>query len=195
MELLLCSLIGYAFGCIQSSYIFVKCFEKADIRSKGSGNAGTMNTFLSFGKTLGAIVLFCDMLKTIISCLLCTVIIKSVDPVTIISFCSIGVFLGHCFPFWLGFRGGKGVAVAISFALILDIRIFLISIIVAGAFGIILHSATYSSYTFAVMLFVSTVCFGYPGAVIVCVLAESLLISYLHIKPHLFQKSELHSKR
>lgn len=182
MENLLCLLVGYTFGCLQSSYILVKRFAGIDIRSKGSGNAGTMNTFLNFGKTPGVIVLLCDMLKTIVACILCILAFSHTDPSKITAVCSLGVFLGHCFPFWLGFGGGKGIAVALSFALILDIRVFLISAIVAGIFGLALHSATYSSYTFAIMLFVCTANFGYGGTVMLCVFIESLLIVVLHLK-------------
>ncbi len=194
MKLLFCVLIGYAFGCVQTSYILIKRIANEDIRSKGSGNAGTMNTLLSFGKTPGVIVLFSDILKTMIPCILCARIFTGIEFNTAISFCALGVFVGHCFPFWLGFRGGKGVAIAIAFSFILDIRVFLISTFIAGIFGLMLRSATYSSYTFAIMLFVCAASFGYSGSVLVCILIESLLMIYLHIRYNSVYKYKSHSK-
>ena len=182
MKFILCFLIGYVFGNFQSSYIFVKRFKNLDVRSLGSGNAGTMNTLLNVSETLGALVLFCDMLKTIIPAIICTVLFGEADVASIISISSLGVFIGHCFPFWLKFKGGKGVAVAVAFALTLDIRIFLIAVIVAGVFGLLIKSATYGSYTFAIMLFVCSVDFGYGKWVVLSVFVQSLTIVLLHIK-------------
>lgn len=173
--------VGYFFGCFQSSYIFVKAFKKKDIRSVGSGNAGTMNTFLSFGENLGAVVLFCDILKTIIPSILCVLLFNNVDTQTTIAVCSLGVFLGHCFPFWLKFKGGKGVAVAVAFALTLDLRVFAVSIVISGIFGLLTKSATYGSYTFAIMLFVSSVTFGHERSIIVSAFLQSALIVLLHL--------------
>lgn len=182
MNLVFSLIIGYVFGNFQSAYIFVKLFKKQDIRKIGSGNAGTMNTLLNVGETLGALVLFCDMIKTVIPAIICTVLFGEADLSAVISFSSLGVFLGHCFPVWLGFKGGKGVAVAVAFALTLDIRIFLISVIVAGIFGLLVKSATYGSYTFAIMLFVCAVDFGYENWVIISAFIQSLTIALLHIK-------------
>lgn len=182
MEQFLCISIGYLFGNFQSSYIFVRLFKNKDIRDIGSGNPGTMNTLLNVNRTLGAIVLFCDMLKTIIPSIICTIIFPGVESIDAVALCSLGVFLGHCFPFWLSFKGGKGVAVAVAFALTIDLRVFLVSVIVAGVFGFLLKSATYGSYTFAIMLFVCAVDFNHSLIVILCALIQSVGIAVLHIK-------------
>lgn len=182
MEQFLCISIGYLFGNFQSSYIFVKLFKNKDIRDIGSGNPGTMNTLLNVNRTLGALVLFCDMLKTIIPSIICTIIFPGVESIDAVALCSLGVFLGHCFPFWLSFKGGKGVAVAVAFALTIDLRVFLVSVIVAGVFGFLLKSATYGSYTFAIMLFVCAVDFNHSLIVILCALIQSVGIAVLHIK-------------
>ena len=182
MEQFLCISIGYLFGNFQSSYIFVRLFKNKDIRDIGSGNPGTMNTLLNVNRTLGALVLFCDMLKTIIPSIICTIIFPGVESIDAVALCSLGVFLGHCFPFWLSFKGGKGVAVAVAFALTIDLRVFLVSVIVAGVFGFLLESATYGSYTFAIMLFVCAVDFNHSLIVILCALIQSVGIAVLHIK-------------
>ena len=182
MEQFLCISIGYLFGNFQSSYIFVRLFKNKDIRDIGSGNPGTMNTLLNVNRTLGALVLFCDMLKTIIPSIICTIIFPGVESIDAVALCSLGVFLGHCFPFWLSFKGGKGVAVAVAFALTIDLRVFLVSVIVAGVFGFLLKSATYGAYTFAIMLFVCAVDFNHSLIVILCALIQSVGIAVLHIK-------------
>lgn len=182
MEQFLCISIGYLFGNFQSSYIFVRLFKNKDIRDIGSGNPGTMNTLINVNRTLGALVLFCDMLKTIIPSIICTIIFPGVESIDAVALCSLGVFLGHCFPFWLSFKGGKGVAVAVAFALTIDLRVFLVSVIVAGVFGFLLKSATYGSYTFAIMLFVCAVDFNHSLIVILCALIQSVGIAVLHIK-------------
>lgn len=182
MEQFLCISIGYLFGNFQSSYIFVRLFKNKDIRDIGSGNPGTMNTLLNVNRTLGVLVLFCDMLKTIIPSIICTIIFPGVESIDAVALCSLGVFLGHCFPFWLSFKGGKGVAVAVAFALTIDLRVFLVSVIVAGVFGFLLKSATYGSYTFAIMLFVCAVDFNHSLIVILCALIQSVGIAVLHIK-------------
>lgn len=189
MEQLLCVLIGYLFGNFQSSYIFVWLFKNKDIREIGSGNPGTMNTLLNVNRTLGVLVLFCDMLKTIIPSIICTILFAQVESLDAIALCSLGVFLGHCFPFWLAFKGGKGVAVAVAFALTVDLRIFIVSVIVAGIFGLLVKSATYGSYTFAIMLFVCAVDFDHSLVVTLCALAQSIGIVLLHVKRNSAAKS------
>ena len=189
MEQFLCISIGYLFGNFQSSYIFVRLFKNEDVRNIGSGNPGTMNTLLNVNKTLGALVLFCDMLKTIIPSIICTIVFPGVESVDAIALCSLGAFLGHRFPFWLAFRGGKGVAVAVAFALTVDLRIFLVSVIVAALFGLLLKSATYGSYTFAIMLFVCAVDFDHSLVVILCALVQSIGIVLFHVKGRSAAKS------
>ncbi len=182
MEKIFCIIIGYFFGCFQSAYIIIKHFEGVDIRKIGSGNAGMTNTYINYGKLPALLVLFCDIMKTILSAIICTVLVPHLNSITAISLSCLGTALGHNFPFWLGFKGGKGVAVAVATSLVLDVRIFLISILTAALFSLLVKSATYGSYTFAIMLFVSTAVFGYDPIVIMCILIQSILITVLHVK-------------
>lgn len=182
MEAILFVLVGYLFGSFQSSYIFVKLKTGKDIRNDGSQNAGTANTFVLYGKAMALAVLFFDMMKTFAASLVCLLIAKRTDPFAVISLSCLGATLGHNFPFWLSFKGGKGVACAAAFALALDVRIFFVSIIVAAMFAYLLKSLTYGAFTFAMMLFVSTVDFGYETVVALCVLAVSLMVVLLHFR-------------
>ncbi|MCM1364052.1 MAG: glycerol-3-phosphate acyltransferase [Faecalibacterium sp.] len=180
MEILICTLIGYLLGSFQSSYVFVKMIYKTDIRNVGSGNAGMTNTLMNFGKTTAMLVLFCDIMKTIIATLICTVIMPKADSLSVISMTCLGVALGHNFPFWLKFKGGKGVAVAVATALVLDIRIFLIAIFTAAIFSWLTKSASYGSYTFAIMIFICSMVLGYKPIIWLSILIQSFMITALH---------------
>ena len=106
-------LIGYAFGCLQTSYIIGKLFYKIDIRQHGSGNAGATNATRVMGKKFGLITLLFDLLKGLLVVLLCSIIFRNNETInldTIKIYAAIGAVIGHCYPFFLGFKGGKGVA-------------------------------------------------------------------------------------
>lgn len=107
-----CLLGGYLFGLIQTSYIYGR-LNGIDIREHGSGNAGTTNALRVLGKKAGIIVFFGDLLKAFFACLITRIIINGIYPDEIymfIAYTGIGVVLGHNFPFYLKFRGGKGIA-------------------------------------------------------------------------------------
>jgi glycerol-3-phosphate acyltransferase PlsY len=106
-------LIGYVFGCFQTSYIYGR-LHGIDIREHGSGNAGTTNSLRVLGKKAGAIVLICDILKTGLAMVLVRLLFKSSYPeissYLLPVYAAAGTILGHNFPFYLGFKGGKGIA-------------------------------------------------------------------------------------
>lgn len=109
---LICLLIGYAFGCFQTAYIYGK-LHGIDIRKHGSGNAGTTNSLRVLGKKAGIIVLLCDMLKTGLAIVLVRLLFgEQYGDILylLIMYAAAGAILGHNFPFYLGFKGGKGIA-------------------------------------------------------------------------------------
>ncbi|SEP89571.1 acyl-phosphate glycerol-3-phosphate acyltransferase [Lachnospiraceae bacterium RM5] len=129
---ILCIFIGYFFGLLQTSYLYGK-IKNIDIRDFGSGNAGTTNAMRVLGKKAGLITFLGDVLKAII----CTIVIYFIfinyydkDFVFILRvYSGIGVILGHNFPFYMGFKGGKGIAAAGGVILGLgDIKIILIEL-------------------------------------------------------------------
>lgn len=103
---IICILIGYCLGCIQTAY-FVSMAMKKDIRKYGSGNLGTTNALRVLGKKAGAVTFLCDVVKGIVAFCICYAIYKS-NVAGI--YASLGVMLGHDFPFYLKFKGGKGIA-------------------------------------------------------------------------------------
>jgi len=109
---LICILIGYVFGLFQTSYLYGR-IKHIDIRNYGSGNAGTTNALRTLGRKAGLITLTGDILKPIIAMAICYFIFRdgSPDSVKALSLYSgAGAVLGHVFPAYLGFRGGKGIA-------------------------------------------------------------------------------------
>lgn len=103
-------LIAYLLGSIPFGFIIAKLFFKEDIRASGSGNIGATNAMRQFGTGVGILVLALDILKGVAAVLVAKHLLPSHSPeLAIAAFCAI---LGHVFPIWLGFKGGKGVAVA-----------------------------------------------------------------------------------
>ncbi len=109
---IICLVIGYCLGLIQTSYILGR-IRGIDIREHGSGNAGTTNTLRVMGRGAGALVLLVDMAKAVIAVFLAWLIFHNShsDMIFVLKiYAGAGVVLGHDFPFYLKFRGGKGIA-------------------------------------------------------------------------------------
>lgn len=135
------AIIAYAIGSINFSVIFSRKFAGFDVREKGSGNAGTTNMLRSVGKKAAIITLICDILKGVISILIAILIgniVKNVDKALLVQIAGIFVVLGHTFPIFFEFRGGKGVATALGIILLTNWQIGLICLL----FGIVLIALT-----------------------------------------------------
>lgn len=115
---ILSALIGYAFGSFPSAYVLVKWKYRIDIRRAGSGNVGTMNVFdVTGSRTLGVAVLTIDMLKgTLPVLIVLTAISEQFELLAIAGLCAI---IGHSFPVWLGFKGGRGLATTAGVMLVI----------------------------------------------------------------------------
>ena len=124
-------IIGYFIGKIETGYIFGK-IHKMDIRNYGSGNAGATNTLRVLGAKAGLVVFLGDFCKSLIPCLVVRFIFRDNVSLSYIYmlYIGLGVVLGHNFPFYLGFKGGKGVASTAGIIMALDIRIAVVCLIV-----------------------------------------------------------------
>ena len=112
MSRLLSLLIGYCFGLFQTSYFYGK-LHGVDIRTMGSGNAGTTNALRSLGAKAGLITLAGDVCKCILAVLVMYLLIGKNHPEILPLlkvYTAFGVIIGHDFPFYMHFRGGKGIA-------------------------------------------------------------------------------------
>lgn len=136
LERIICLVMGYVFGLFQTSYIYGK-IHGIDVRDYGSGNAGTTNALRVLGKKAGAIVLFGDCVKTILAVCVTRLIFGESHPDTIYLLCvysAAGAILGHNFPFYMGFKGGKGIAATAG--LILSLHPYFIPMGIIVFFGI-----------------------------------------------------------
>ncbi len=133
MEILFCILIGYFIGCINPSYIIGK-LKGIDVKKSGSGNAGASNALILFGKLFGAFCALFDIFKAWFATLLCVELFEDELPVAF-AVSAAAVILGHIFPFYTKFRGGKGLACLGGVILKYNPVIFLI--LLAGALVVV----------------------------------------------------------
>tara|TARA_X000000368_G_scaffold220364_1_gene173906 strand:- start:628 stop:1203 length:576 start_codon:yes stop_codon:yes gene_type:complete len=117
MDLFIIITISYLLGSIPFGLILTKLFLKKDIRDIGSGNIGATNVMRSGNKLVGFLTLILDIFKAVLP----VIYIKFNYP-DLIYICSLSVFLGHVFPIWLKFKGGKGVATYVG--ILFSINIF-----------------------------------------------------------------------
>jgi len=118
MEVLIISILSYLMGSVPFGFILTKVFLKKDIRDIGSGNIGATNALRAGNKSLGYGTLFLDIIKAIIPVVY--VKLNYPDYIFIASLC---VFLGHVFPIWLKFKGGKGVATYVGILFSINLTI------------------------------------------------------------------------
>ena len=107
MNLPLLALLGYTIGSIPFSFLVARLFGVADVRTVGSGNVGATNVLRSAGKFPGLLALLLDGSKGAVTVLIARSLTTSEPEVCAAGLCAM---IGHLFPVWLGFRGGKGVA-------------------------------------------------------------------------------------
>ena len=133
MTRVLVLLIGYAVGLFQTGFLISNFLLHDDIRQKGSGNSGATNAFRVFGAKVGLLVFAGDLLKALIYCLILKYAMAGVfgDKAELMMlYGGLGVVLGHCFPFYMGFKGGKGVASSTGMSLAYDPRITLLLVVI-----------------------------------------------------------------
>ena len=131
---LIVGIVAYLIGSVSFSVIFSKKIAGFDVREKGSGNAGTTNMLRSVGKKAAAITLICDILKGVISIVIAIIvgnIAKNLDRELLLQIAGIAVVLGHTFPIFFGFKGGKGVATSLGVLLMTNWQIGLICLVFA----------------------------------------------------------------
>ncbi|MDR1913652.1 MAG: glycerol-3-phosphate 1-O-acyltransferase PlsY [Clostridiales bacterium] len=156
---ILCVLTGYFLGCIQTAYLAGKIKQNIDIRHHGSGNAGTSNAVRVLGFGTGVIVFICDLLKAIIAFIICAQLYNGANPLILGMYGGLGAVLGHNFPVFLRFKGGKGIAASLGVLIALDWRASLIVL----AVGVILIAATrfISLASMTMLILMPVMCFTF----------------------------------
>ena len=167
--------LAYLLGSIPSAVIIGKVFFNVDIREHGSKNPGASNSLRVFGKKFAFIILIMDVSKGALAALLPLLFQLDLNPI----YPGLAAVIGHCFPIFANFRGGKAIATTAGMLLVVNIYVFLIGIV--GFFGIILIT----KYVFMASISVGFLLIGYSiylqdtTLLFVFVLFQLLLI-YLH---------------
>ena len=128
------ALIAYLLGSISFSVIISKKMAGFDVREKGSGNAGSTNVLRTVGKKAAILTLICDCLKGVIAVLIAFIagkIMKNLDGALLVQLAGIFVIIGHTFPVFFKFKGGKGVATSLGVLLMVNWQIGLICLVFA----------------------------------------------------------------
>lgn len=174
--------LGYLLGGINGAILLSKLVEKDDVRRHGSGNAGFTNFFRNYGKRTSLLVILIDAAKAAVSCLLGGWLLGKYGLRTEgMLLGGLAATLGHDFPAFLGFRGGKGIVCGFATALVTDWRIGLILLAVFALVYFLTHYVSLASVLCALGFFVSFWLF-YPGRPFVLILSGCLsaLAIFLH---------------
>lgn len=174
---------SYLLCAINPSIILSKKVLKQDIRNLGSKNAGTTNAIRTMGKKMGALVFALDILKTVLAYVVCVVLTK-ICQVSITNIDStifiLGCAIGHVYPVYYNFKGGKGVAVFLTSAMLVDIRTAIVCLIVGILVIAITRFVSLGSVCGTALICIITL-FMETNYNFILLLISALVIIYKHI--------------
>lgn len=163
VERLICIIIGYLFGLFQTGYIYGK-INHVDIRKHGSGNAGTTNALRTLGWKAGVITFVGDCLKCVLAVVIVRLIFAEQGNVELLAmYAGFGAVLGHNYPFYLNFKGGKGIASSAGLILAIHPVMFLITAVVFIAVVLITQYVSLGSMIIMTLFVMQAVIYGQAG--------------------------------
>jgi len=175
-------LIGYFIGCISMGFIVSK-ITKTDLRKKGSGNLGTTNALRVLGFRAGLATFLGDILKGVLAFFICRMIFPD-DNLLAGIYAGVGTVLGHDFPFYLQFKGGKGIAATIG--LVISLSFVFSPILAAITFGVgilavvFTHFISAGSIAFSICIPLSAFLLGMPTEGVALFTALAILAIWRH---------------
>lgn len=173
---LICVLLGYLLGSLSASILLSKYVFRADIRTQGSGNAGAANAARVFGLGAGVLTFVCDFAKTVLSMWLGRLLAGQTGMVL----AGFGCLIGHCWPVYFRFRGGKAVSSGAAVALMLSWKIFM-AVLVAYCLGALLsRKASAASLCGALVLSIAAFCFVNEPLCRALAVFTTLLVFFMH---------------
>ena len=134
VEYIIMAIIAYCIGSVNFSVIISKKMAGFDVREKGSGNAGSTNVLRTVGKKAAVLTLICDILKGVVVIAISIIIgniVEGTNKELLLQIAGIAVVIGHTFPIFFGFKGGKGVATSLGILLMSNWKIGLICLVFA----------------------------------------------------------------
>jgi acyl phosphate:glycerol-3-phosphate acyltransferase len=174
---LLLIIASYFIGAVPTGVILAKAFAGRDIRQEGSGNIGATNVTRVLGKKVGALTLVGDLLKGFLPVWAGAAITGSVNVACLMG---LAAFLGHLFPIYLGFKGGKGVATALGVFLFFSPVVILIEVVVFAASVAIWKYVSLGSMLAAGTMPVLLYLLSYPMPVVYLSIIFAILIIIKH---------------
>ena len=189
--LVLCLVIGYLFGSFNASIIFSR-IKGSDIRNEGSKNAGLTNALRVFGKKAAVFVFIFDLLKAIVSVLVGGFVAKKLFPGQVEVYelsqylAGFGAVLGHNFPLYFGFKGGKGILASWGVIMIFDWRIAIMLIVVFLLVVLTTRYVSLASVTSSILypIFVIALNIGVPTSTTGAYITVSVLMAVLAVYRH-----------
>lgn len=190
LRLVLAVIIAYLIGSIPFGYLIVRVKGGGDVRETGSGGTGATNVSRRAGKSAGVITLFLDALKGALAIVVARFLTKGVDPQLanwIVCGAAVAALLGHIFPVWLRFRGGKGVATGVGAFLMLApvavtcAGVIFVAVVLATKYvslGSILAAVTIPLFVWLQSVFVNPI--ADLRALLLASVAGALLIVFAH---------------
>ena len=187
VECAIVAIIAYLIGSINFSVILSKKMAGFDVREKGSGNAGTTNMLRSVGKKAAAITLVCDILKGVVSILI-AILMNKIFPnsngALLVQIAGVAVILGHTFPIFFKFKGGKGVATSLGVLIMSNWQIGLICLVFALILIILTQMVSVGSIAAAILYPVLTIFipqnYILPGNYIIYSVVLAVIIVFNH---------------
>ena len=187
VECAIVAIIAYLVGSINFSVILSKKMAGFDVREKGSGNAGTTNMLRSVGKKAAAITLVCDILKGVIAILIAMLmnkIFSNSNGALLVQIAGVAVILGHTFPIFFKFKGGKGVATSLGVLIMSNWQIGLICLVFALILIILTQMVSVGSIAAAILYPVLTIFipqnYILPGNYIIYSVVLAVIIVFNH---------------
>ena len=181
------AIIAYAIGSISFSVIISRKMAGFDVREKGSGNAGSTNMLRSVGKKAALLTLVCDILKGVVAIFIAIIVGKinsEVNGAILVQIAAFFVVVGHTFPIFFEFRGGKGVATSLGVILLVNWKIGLICLVFALILMILTRMVSLGSISAAILFPVLTVfideCYIVEGNYFIFGIIMAIFIPYNH---------------
>lgn len=181
MNYLITMLLGYAFGCLQFSYILGKTLKKVDIRTLGHGNAGASNAVVSFGWKYGIAVALLDILKAVVSIIIIKSLFKNAVNSEQLNFYlylnGFSVIIGHNHPFFMRFKGGKGTASLIGMLMAINMPMALLGMLIIVAVTLTTDYIALGTIALVIYFTIATIYLDYgAGAAVISILIAALAI-------------------
>lgn len=167
---------GYLLGSLSASILLSRTAWGGDVRGKGSGNAGATNMARVYGLGAGFITLGCDMLKAILATWLGSLLLGDLG----LALGGIACMLGHCFPVFHQFKGGKGISAGAALGLMIDWRVFVCIILVFLVVAFLSKKVSLGSISAAVAITVFSLIFGVSTPRLVLAIVAMCLAIFQH---------------